>query len=354
MLNMTKNSLNLKCIVLFIASMNAGSAMKDTTEEPEYSTLYRSASHIIHPDWNEHDVDLMLNQIEICLNQGDNLEKFTDPIHWLNRPISNREQLQKAISLQNRIVHIPGIECLLGITDMRLGRIYEYGGIKHSFGTLSQEEISFLANLPHLRLFHLAGCSNTMAELRPLYECLSRYPLVSLHISSSTLHHNVLLLLKSMDTLKRISFSGCTKLTPNKLTEFLISLPEGMEELDLLYTNLTDEGLNGIASFQGLKLLGISGSSLNLENLLAHLPKCIEELYLRHINLTNEELDTITRFQELKKLDIGSCTFIGSSTVEHILSQLPKGIDFTDHNFKSRTIRKGNLTPPKKRKLNIK
>ncbi len=380
-----KFSMNIKCILFCVVFLQVAGAVEDSVKEVSESIANDALSssntlelYNINPDWNKEDTEAILNEMERRFVEDESLEKFTDPLVWINKPISTKNQLNRALYLQKNMVTNSGSQRLLGITDIRLGRICSNGQVECSFGKLTANEISFLSNLPHVRLFHLAGCSNTAGELMPLYESLSRSALVSFHIPNTTLHDSVLPLMASIVTLRSINISGNEDILSHKLTEFLTFLTNRLEELYLRGTELTDEGLVNLSRFNRLKQLNIAYchhlSPLVVDNIVWKLPEglkftdvnnnvkiikknelstpkelkiahsplgilgldvllesvptdTLEELDLTGANIASKTLQKISRFQRLKKLNLDCCFLLGSSELEELLADLPDTIE---------------------------
>ncbi len=414
MLNFLKNSLHFKCFVLCVASIHTGSAMEETLEKPSappmyeelptarameetiaepsappmyeelppaYDDLYQAnESELlrINDNWNAQDIDTLLDEMERTLNEGGDLEKYLHPITWMNKPVTTIKQLDRVVILQHS-----RFNAILPITDIRLCA---------TESSLTEYQIQFLANLPHIRLFHLT-CKNSNQEIIPLLDSLAQRRLVDLNLSSSSENDYAKLSVKNNTHLHSFHLSGCNHVPDDMLKRYINSLPdtieqltlkdaslsesilleaiprfrglkvlkichynqlsssaidivlkllpEAMEELDLSGTQLSYESLEQIAQFQGLKRLRLCNWSLSassLERFLVNLPDIIEELDLSatdvldfsETDLIGKGLEQIARFQRLKKLNLSYCMSLGSSSLEKLLTSLPDNLEELD------------------------
>ncbi len=347
--------LHFNCFMLCAASIHTVKAMEETIAEPSappmyeelppaYDDLYQAnESELLRIDdnWNESDMDTLLDEMECTLNEGGDLGKYLHPITWMNKPVTNLKQLDRTSSLQFRMIHAAGITAPLAITDIRLNKID---------GTLSEYQIRFLATLPHVRLFHLK-CKNSSQEIIPLFENLALCTLLSLHFHCPGIDDNVLLRLIKPTQLRSVNLAECGDISDNALKQFINSLPDTIEELNLTGAQLTDEGLELIYRFQRLTKLSLGSCShlspTALEKWLANLPYNIEELDLANTRLTLEGLLQVSRCQGLKKLSIRKCSSLPSQATCYIRWKLPEGLIFTDAAPCTIPIEKSDLIPPK-------
>ncbi len=326
----------IKYVLLCMLSFYASRAVEDNnlldslraSIAPPYGDLFERKNlaleneyEEIGDNWNESDIDALLDEMECDLNEGRSLDKYYDPKTWKNKPVTNLEQLDRTSSLQFRMIHATRIKAPLAITDIRLDKT-QY--------TLSEYQIRFLASLPHIRLFHLT-CINSSQEIIPLFESLALCPLLSLHFYCPGLDDNVLLRLMKPTQLRSVNLAECRGISGSALKQFINSLSDTIEELYLYNTELTDEGLEQIARFQRVKKLSLNGcgylSGSGLESLLANLSEGIEVLDLGLTRLTDEGLEQIARFRGLQQLSLGDCRSLSASALESLLANLPEGME---------------------------
>ena len=78
-----------------------------------------------------------------------------------------------------------------------------------------------------------------------------------------------------------------------------------LKQLDLMYTQLTDDGMAHLSEFQDLQELNLRSNRIGDRGLLHIQSKRLEVLYLRCTNITDSSVSLFTRFPLLRRLNLG-------------------------------------------------
>ena len=204
---------------------------------------------------------------------------------------------------------------------------------------VTDEGLQWLSEVDHLKRLRLSGLDVTDAGLKPIRGLtkLQRLEITFLPIDGSGLLH-----LETMSDLRSLVLAVPTPAEAISRWRNLTKL----EDLALLGTRLTDDGLSQLGAFENLRSLSISGeasiSGRMLARVLANLPRLtvldlavlrgvdddairplpdldeLRELMLDYARVTAEGLKRIEPLKHLKRLELMHDEAIGDSGLTHI------------------------------------
>lgn len=234
--------------------------------------------------------------------------------HFTNEGLKHLSHLPeiRRLSLSGRyddagLIHLAELETLETLTlssDRLTGR-----GLAH------------LAKLPNLR--HL-----TIRGLRPgwTFSALDEFvALEVLKVGDDRLTDEILATLPCSDRISSLSLRGAFNVTDDAM-KYLLRFSQ-LEELDLLLTGITHEGLETVSACQNLRtlLLGLrgDGTAQDIERGLANLSRLprLEALDLRYVDLRGVDL-RVLKIPTLKKLNVAYHRV--QEEIEQLRAQIPR------------------------------
>lgn len=201
-----------------------------------------------------------------------------------------------------------GLQNLVGLKSLRhlsLDGNFDDEGLSHLADLTNLESLvlmsdrltgtglGHLSKLPKLRMLKLGRLGSTLT-LTPLKDWPA---LESLNLSTDRMTDEMLLTLPETDQVKSLSLHGAHAVTDDGL--LALSRLRNLEELDLIFTKVTDVGIENIASLTKLRALCLGEThhdrmmitEVGLRK-LARLP-VLERLDMRYVNLVPVDLQVL-------------------------------------------------------------